>query len=102
MVEDRIFLLIHCSVYQAHCSGASGNSSVYHFVAGALGVQICVLLQLLRVFWKSRFGHPTCAATALPTRLSPPALHLSLIFQSVIYTETVFIKYVIFRLSVLF
>lgn len=102
LVEGRIFLIIPCSIHQAHCPRASGNSSVYHCVAGALGVQICVLLQLLQVFWESCFGHQTCAATALPTRSSPPALHLSLIFQSVISTEPVFIKYVIFRLSVLF
>lgn len=102
LVKDRIFLIIYCRIYQAHCPGASGNSSVYHCVAGALGVQVCVLLQLLRVFWESLFGHQTCAATALPTTSSPPALHLSLIFQSVISTEPVFIKYVIFRLSVLF
>lgn len=37
LVEDRIFLIIHCSIHQAHCPGASGNSSVYHCVAGALG-----------------------------------------------------------------
>lgn len=103
LVKDRIFLIIPCSIHQAHCPRASGNSSVYHCVAGALGVQICVLLQLLQVFRESCFGHQTCAATALPTRSSPPALHLSLIFQSVISTEPVFfIKYVIFRLSVLF
>lgn len=89
LVKDRIFLIIHCSIHQAHCPGASGNSSVSHCVAGALGVQMCVLLQLLRVFWESRFGHQTCAATALPTRRSPPALYLFLIFQSVIYTELV-------------
>lgn len=93
LVKDRIFLIIPCSIHQAHCPRASGNSSVYHFVAGALGVQICVLLQLLRVFWESCFGHQTCAATALPTRPSPLALHLSLIFQSVISTEPGFFFY---------
>lgn len=77
LAEDRIFLIVHCSIHQAHCPGASRNSSVYHFVAGALGMQICLLLQLLRVFWESCFGHQTCEATALPTRLSPqPCIYL--------------------------
>lgn len=26
LVKDRIFLIIHCSIHQAHCPGASGNS----------------------------------------------------------------------------